>query len=79
MSKSCCLDDNSTQSTLDRLKCVTISLHLAMAEDKVLSFSPTCTNEFKVQPAQGMCILFRSSLSDMTMFDPLSIVKQDTS
>ena len=49
-----------------------------MAEDKV-SFSPTCTNEFKVQPAQGMCILSRSSLSDMTMFDPLSVVKQDTS
>ena len=57
---------------------MTIFLHLAMPDDKALSFSPASTDKFKVWPAQGMCILFRSSLSDLTMFDPLSVVKQDT-
>ena len=50
-----------------------------MADDKVFSFSPASTDKFKGLSAQGMCILlFKLSWSDMTMLDPLPVVKQET-
>ena len=57
---------------------MTTFLHLLMADDKVRSFSAASTDKFKVWPAQGMRILLKSSLSDLIILEPLSVVKQET-